>query len=97
MLSENALGLRVSGLSPVARAHAGPRAKLDKRLLNGSVSESLTTRSLKTVFGNDKLRFSSNFSDIWMRKACQMVATERIAMISSAIRFDPRISPHSVT
>ena len=57
---KSVLGLLLACLSPVARAHAGPSAKLDRRLLNGSVSESLTKRSLKSDFGNDKLRLHQN-------------------------------------
>jgi hypothetical protein len=44
---------------PAARAHAGPNAKLDSRSFKGSFSESLTTRTLKSVFENDKLHVAS--------------------------------------
>ena len=67
---EKVLGLR-SGLSPAARAHAGPRAKLDKRLLNGSFSESLTARSLESDFGNDKLRVAVKLSGFSGRQKVQ--------------------------
>ena len=62
---------------PVARAHDGPSAKLDSRSLSGLFSESLTTRTLESDFGNDKLRVAS----IWggLRGALRRAMMRRVA------------------
>ena len=69
-------------MSLAPRAHAGPRAKLDRRLLNGSFEESLTGKIVGIDFRNDKLRLHQNisgFSGVQESKdtaGCAVVASE---------------------